>query len=128
MIPWTAACQSSPSFAMSQSLLKAMSTESVMLSNHLTLCHPLLLLPSISIRISVFSIESALCVHWPKCCSFTISISPSNEYSGMISFRIDCFDLLAVQASLKSLIQHHNQKHQFFGAQPSLWSNFRICT
>ena len=108
MTPWTAAHQAPLSFTTSWSLLKFMSSESVMLSNHLILCHPLLLLPSIFPRIRLFSNESALHVRWPKYWSF--SISPSNEYSGLISFRIDWFDLLAVQGALKSLLQHHNLK------------------
>ena len=91
-------------------LLKLMSVESVMPSNHLILCHPLLLLPSIFPSIRVFSNESALHIRWPKDWSFSFSISPSNEYSGLISFRIDWFDLHAVQVSLKSLLQHHNSK------------------
>ena len=91
-----------------RSLFKPMSTESVMPSNHLILCRPLLLLPSIFPSIRVFSNELALCIRWPKYWSF--SISPSNEYSGLISFRIDCFDLLAVQGTLKSLLQHHSLK------------------
>ena len=89
----------------------------------LILCHPLLLLPSIIPSIRVFSNEAALHIRWPKCWSFSLSISPSNEYSGLISFRMDWFDLLADQGTLKSLPQHHNWKHQFFGTQPSLWSN-----
>ena len=93
----------------SQSLLKLMSTKSVMPSNHLILCHPLLLPPPIPPSIRVFSNESALLMSWPKHCSFSLSISPSNEYSGLISFRIDWFDLLAVQGTFKSL-QHHNSK------------------
>ena len=97
--PWTAACQASLSIANSQSLLKLMSIELVMPSNHLILCCPLLLLPSIFIR--VFSNESVLCIRWPKYWSFSFNISPSNEYSGLISFRIDWFDLLAVQGTLK---------------------------
>ena len=87
-----------------------MSIESVMLSDHLILCHPLLLLPSIFPSIRVFSNESALHIRWPKYWSFSFSISPSNEYSGLISFRIDCLDLLAVQGTLKSLLQHHSSK------------------
>ena len=87
-----------------------MSIESVMLSDHLILCHPLLLLPSIFPSIKVFSNESALFIRWPKYWSFSFSISPSNEYSGLISFRIDCLDLLAVQGTLKSLLQHHSSK------------------
>ena len=93
-----------------QSLLQLMSIELVMPSNHLILCHPLLLLPSIFPSIRVFSNESALHIRWPKYWSFSFSNSPSNEYSGMISFRIDGFDLLAVQGTLKSLLQHHNSK------------------
>ena len=100
--PWTAACQAFLSFTISQSLLKLMSIESVMPSNQLILCHPLLLLPSIFPSIRVFSSESALCIRWPKYWSFSFSIRPSNEYSGLISFRIDWFDLLAVQGTLKS--------------------------
>ena len=93
---WTAACQASLSFTISQSFLKLMSIESVMPSSHLILCHPLLLLPPILPSIRVFSNESTLCMRWPKYWSFSFSISPSNEYSGLISFRIDWFDLLAV--------------------------------
>ena len=104
--PWTIPCQASPSFTISWSLLKLMPIESMMPSNHLILCHPLLLLPSMLPSFRVFSNESALCIRWPKYWSF--SISPSNEYSGLISFRIDWFDLLAVQGILKSLLQHHN--------------------
>ena len=108
--PWTAACQASLSFTISQSLLKFMSIESVMLSNHLILCHPLLLLPSLFPRIRVFSNEPVLRIWWPKYWSFSFNISSSNDYSGLISFRIDWFDLLAVQATLKSLLQHHSSK------------------
>ena len=109
---WTAARQASLSFTSSQSLLRLMSIESVMLSNHLILCHPLLLLPSIFPNIKLFSSESALLIRWPTYWkfTFTFSISPSNEYSGLISFRIDWFDLLAVQRILKSLLQHHSSK------------------
>ena len=107
--PWTAACQASLSFTNSRSLLKLMAIESVIPSNHLILCHPLLLLPSIFPSIRVFSKESVL-IRWPKYWSFSISISPSNEYSGLISFRIDWFDLLAVQGTLKSLLQHHSSR------------------
>ena len=110
MTPWAAAQQASLSFTISWSLLKVMSIESVMPSNHLILCHPLLLLPSIFPNIRVFSSESVLCIRWPKYWSFSFSISPPNEYSGLISFRIDWFDLLAVQETLKSLLQHHNLK------------------
>ena len=106
--PWTIAHQASLSFTFSQSLLKLMSIELVMPSNHLILCHPLLLLPSISIR--VFANESALRIRWPKYWSFSFSISPPNEYSGLICLRIDWFDLLAVQGTLKSLSQHHSSK------------------
>ena len=94
----------------SRSLPKLMSTELVMPSNHLILCHPLLRLPSIFSSIRVFSNESARCLRWPKYWSFSFSISPSNEYPGLISFRMDCLDLLAVQGTLKSLLQHHSSK------------------
>ena len=107
--PWTAACQASLSFTVSQSLPKLMSIESVMPSNHLILCR-LLLLPSIFPSIRGFSSESALHIRWPKYSSFSFSISPSNEYSGLISFKIDWFDLLVVQGTLKSLLQHHSSK------------------
>ena len=107
--PWTAAHQASLS-TISQSLLKLMSIESMMPSNHLVLCHPLLLLPSIFPSNRVFSNESVLCIRWLKYWSFSFSISPSNEYLGLISFRIDWFDLLAVQGTLKSLLQHHSLK------------------
>ena len=109
MTPWTAACQASLSFTLSQSLLKLMSTES-MPSKHLILCGPLLLLPSTFPSIRVFSDESSLCIRWPKYWSVSFSISPSNAYSGLISFRIDWFDLLAIQETLKSLLQHHSSK------------------
>ena len=102
--------QASLSITNSQSLLKFMSIESLMPSNHLILCHPLLLPPSIPPSIKVFSNESVLCIRWPKYWSFSFSISPSNEYLGLISFRIDWLDLLAVQGSLKSLHQHHSSK------------------
>ena len=108
--PWIAACQSFLSFTVSRSLLKLMSIESVIPSNHLILCHPLLLLLPIFPSIRVFSNESALLVSWPKYWSFNFSISPSNEYSVLISFRIDWFGLLAVQGTLKSLLQHHSSK------------------
>ena len=104
--PWIAACQASLSFTNSRSPPKPMSIESVMLSNHLILCCPLVLLPSIFPSIRVFSNESALCIRWPKYWSFSFCISPSNEYSGLISFRVDWFDILAVQGTLKSLPQH----------------------
>ena len=106
----TAARQASLSFTISRSLLKFMSIESVMPSNHLILCHPLILLPSIFPSIRVFSNESVLHIRWPKYWSFSFSISPSNEYSRLISFRIDWFDLLAVQRTLTCLLQHHNSK------------------
>ena len=108
--PWAAVHQASLSFTISWSLLKLMFLESVMPSNHLILCHPLLLLPSIFPSIRVFSSELALHIRWPKYWSFSFSISASNEYSGLISFRIDWFDLLAVQGTLKSLLQHHSSK------------------
>ena len=108
--PWTAACQASLPITNSQSLLKLMSIELVMPSNHLILGHPLLLPPSIFLSIRVFSNESVLRIRWPKYWSFSFNISPSNEYSGLISFRMDWFDLLAVQGILKSLLQHHSSK------------------
>ena len=108
--PWTAAHQASLSFPIFQSFLKPISIESMMPSNCLILCHPLLILPSIFPSIRVFSDESVLCIRWPKYWSFSFSISPSNEYSGLISFRMDWFDLLAVQETLKSLLQHHSSK------------------
>ena len=104
-------------------LFKLMSIELVMPSNHFILCCPLLLLPSIFPSIRVFSNESVLCIRWPKYWSFSFSIRPSSEYSGLISFRIDWFDLLAVQGTLRSLLQHHSSKASFFGTQLSLWSN-----
>ena len=108
--PWTAACQAPLSNTNSLSLLKLMSIKSVMPSNHFILCHPLLLLPSICPSIRVFSNESVLCIRWPKYWNFSFSISPLKEYSGLVSFRIDWFYLLAVQGTLKSLLQHHNSK------------------
>ena len=108
--PWTAARQASLSITNSQSLPKLMSIESVMSSNHLILCRPLLLLPSIFPSIRVFSNESALCMRWPKYWSFSFNISPSNEHPGLISFRMDWLDVLAVQGTLKSLLQHHSSK------------------
>ena len=127
--PWTAARQSSLSITNSLSLLKLMSIQSVMPSNHLILCHPLLL-PSVFPRIRVFSSELALRIRWPKYWSFSFSISPSSECSGLIAFRMDWFNLLAIHRTLKSLLQHQNtvQKHQFFGAQLSLCSNSYIHT
>ena len=109
MTPRTVAHQALLSSTISRSLLKFMSIESEMLSNRLILCHPLLLLPSIFPSIRVFSNKSALSINWPKYWSFSFNISPPNEYSGLISFRIDCFDLLAVQGTLKSLLQHDNE-------------------
>ena len=108
--PWKAVCQASLSITNSRSLLKLISIESLMLSDHLILCHPFLLLPSIFPNIRVFSNESALRIRWPKYWSFSFSISPSNEHSGLISFRMDWLDLLAVQGTLKSLLQHHSSK------------------
>jgi len=108
--PWTAARQASLSITNSQSSLKLMPTELVMSSNHLVFCHPLLLLSSIFPSIRVFSNESALCIRWPEYWSFSFTISPSNEYSELISLRIDWLDLLAVQGTLKSLLQHHSSK------------------
>ena len=125
VIPWTAACQASPSITNSWSLLKLMSIESVVPSNHLILCHPLLLLPSVFPSIRVFSIESVLCIRWPKYWSFNFSISPSNEYSRLISFGMGWLDLVAVQGTLKSLLQHHSsrasilQRSSFFIVQLS---------
>ena len=112
-IPWTAAHQASLSITISWSLLKLMSIESVMPSNHLILCHPLLL-PSIFPRVRVFPSESTLRIRWPKYWSFSFSISSSNQYSGLISFRMDWLDLLAVQGTLKSLLQHHSSKASIF--------------
>ena len=116
--PWIAACQASLSITNSWSLHKLKSIESVMPSNHLILCHLFFILPSVFPSIRVFSNESALPISWPKYWSFSFSISPSSEYSGLISFRMDWLDLLAVQGILKSLLLHHTvQKHQFFSAQ-----------
>ena len=108
--PWTAECQASQSITNFQSLLKLRSIVSVMPSNHLILYHPLLLPPLIFPSIRVFSNELVLCIRWPKYWSFSFSINPSNEYSGLISFRMDWFDLLAVQGTLKSLLQQHSSK------------------
>ena len=123
--PWTAACQVSLSFTIFQSLLKLTSIESIMPSNHLVLCRPLLP-PSIFPRIRVFSNELALRIRWPKYWSFSFSINPSNEYSGLISFRMDWLDRLAVQGILKNLLQHYSSKASVFDAQPSLWLNPRM--
>ena len=108
--PWIAPCQASLYITNSQSLLKLMSMKLVMPSNHLTLCHPLLLLPSIFPSIRVFSNESVLCIRWPKYWSFSFSISPSNEYSGLISLRMDWLNLFVFQGILKSFLQHYNSK------------------
>ena len=124
--PWTTACQASLSITNSQSSPKLMSIKSVMPSSHLILCHPLCLLASIFPSIRVFSNESILRIRWPKYWSFSFSISPSNEYSGLISFRMDWLDLLAVQGTFKSLLQHQSLKASILGAQLSLWSNSHI--
>ena len=108
--PWTAARQASQSFTISWSPLKLMSVELVMFSNHLIICHPLLLLPSIFPSIRIFSSEWVICIRCPKYWSFSFTISPSNGYSGLISFRVDWLDLLAVQGTLKSLLHHHSLK------------------
>ena len=121
-------CQTSLSFSICQSLLKLICIESVMPSNDLIHCRPLHLRPSILPSIRVFSSKSALHIKWSKYWSFSFSISPFNEYSGLISFRIDMFDLLAAQGTLKSLLQHHSLKASLFGAQPSFWSNTHIHT
>ena len=119
--PWTAELQSSLSITNSQSLLKLRSMESMIPSNHLILCRPLLL-PSIFPSIWVFSSESLLCIRWPKYWSFSSNISPYSEYSGLISFRIDWLDLLAVQRTLKSLLQHHSSKASILPALSLLYS------
>ena len=123
---WPHGLQHARLFTVSQSLLRLLSIELVMLSNHLILCRPLLLLPLVFLSIRVFRNELALCNRWPKYWSF--SVSPSNEYLGLIPFRTDQFDLTAVQGTLKSLFSTTVQKHQFFRAQPSLWSNSHFCT
>ena len=125
--PWTEAHQASLCFTISQSLLKFMSIEPVILSNHLILCHPLLL-PSIFASLRVFSSESVLSIRWPNYWYFSFNISPSNEYSGLVSFRIDWFDLLAVQGLSSVFSGTTVRRHQFFSSQPSLWSNSHICT
>ena len=125
--PGTVAHQACLSITNSQSLPKLMSTESVMPSNHLILCRPLLLLPSILPNIRVFSSESALPIRWPKDWSFRFSISPSNESSGLISFRMDWLDFLAVQETLKSLLQEHSSKASIL-QQSALWSKSHIHT
>ena len=123
MTPWTAACQASLSMTNSQSLLKLMSIKSVMPSNHLILCRPLLLPSSIFPSIRGFSYESVLHIRWPKYWSFSFSISPSNEYSGLISFMMDWLDLLQSKGLSRVFSNTTVQKHQFFSAQLSLWSN-----
>ena len=126
--PWMAAYQASLSITNCQSLLQLKSIESVMPPNHLNLCHPLLLLSSIFPSIKVFSNESVLHIRWLKFWSFSFNINPSNEYSGLISFRMDWLDLLPVQGTLKSFSNTTVQKHQFFIAQPSSQSNSHIHT
>ena len=126
--PWTAARQASRSFTIFRSLLKFMSVASVMLSKHLILCHPLLLLPSVFPSVRDFSHESSLYIRWSKYWRFSFSISHSDEYSGLISFRIDWFDLLAVQGTLKSLLQHHGSKASILWCSASLWSSSHIRT
>ena len=126
--PWSAACQAFLSFTISWNLLKSMPTESVMLSNHLSLCRPLLQVPSIFPSIRVFSNESALHNKWAKDWSFSFSISPSSEYSGLISFRMDCFELFTVQGLSRVFSNTAIWKHQFFSAQPSWQSSSRIST
>ena len=126
--PWTAAHQASLSFTISWSLLKLMSIKAVMPSNHLILCYPLLLLPSIFPSIRVFSNKSVLCIRWPKYWSFSFSISPSNVYSELISFRIDWLDLLVLQGTLKGLLQHHSTKASILQLSSFLWSNSHIHT
>ena len=126
--PWTVGCQASLSITNFQSLLKLMSIELVMPSSHRILCHPLLLLPPIPPSIRVFSNESTLRMRWQRYWSFSFSISASKEHPGLISFRMDWLDLLAVQGTLKSLLQHHSSKHQFFGDQLSSQSNSHIHT
>ena len=127
--PWIAAHQTSLSITNSRSSLRLTSIETVMPSNHLILCHPLLLLPPIPPSIRVFSNESTVCMRWPKYCSFSFSIIPSKEIPGLISFRMDWLDLLAVQETLKRLLHNTTiQKHQFFSAQPSSQSNSHIHT
>ena len=125
--PWTAARQASLSSTISRSMLKLTSIESVMPSNHPILCRPLLLPPSIFPSIRVFSSESALCIRWPKDWSFGFSISPSNEHPGLISFRMDCLDLFAVQGTLKSLLQHHSSKAST-RQHSALGTDSHICT
>ena len=127
-IPWIAALQASQSITNSQSLLKLMSIKLVMPSSHLIVCRPLLLLPTIPPSIKVFSNESTLRIRWPKYWSFSFNISPSNEYPGLISFRMDWLDLLAVQGTPRVFSNTTVQKHQFFGTQLSSQSNSHIHT
>ena len=122
--PWTAARQATLSFTVSRNLFKLMSIEFVMLSNHLILCCPLLLLPLIFPSTMVFSNESALLIRWPKYWNFSFSISPSNEYSGLISFKIDWFQLRAVQGTLKSLLQNHSSKASILWCSPFFMFQF----
>ena len=124
--PWIAACQGSLSITNSRSSLKLASIESVMPSSHLILCRPLLLLPLIPPSIKVFSNESTLCMRWPKYWSFSFSISPSKEHPGLVSFRMDCLDLLAVQGTLKSLLQHHSSKASYVRAK-TYFSAMYLC-
>ena len=126
--PWIAACQAFLSITDSWSLLKLMPIKLVMPSSHLIICRPLLLLPPIPPSIRVFSNESTHHMKWPKCWSFSFSISPYNEHPGLISFGMDWLDLLAVQRTLKSLLNYHSSNHQFFGAQLSSQSNSYIHT
>jgi len=126
--PWIAASQASLCFTVSWSLLKLMSIESVIPFSHLILCRPLLLLPSIFPSLRVFSNELDLRITWPEYWSFSFSISPYSEYSGLISFRIDWFDLLTVQGTLKSLLQHHNSKSSSLQLSAFLWSSSHIQT
>ena len=126
--PWIPAHQASLSITISRSSPKPMSTESVMPSNHLILCHPLFLSPSVFPSIRVFYNESALYIRWPKYWSFSFSISPSNEHPGLVSFRMDCLDLLLSKGLSRVFSNTTVQRHQFFGAQLSLESNFHIHT
>ena len=127
--PWTAASQASPCFTISWSLLKFMSIVSVRPSNHLILCCPLLFLPSVFLSVRVSFNKLALRIRWLKYWSFSFSISPSTDYSGLISFRIHRFDIFVVQGTFKRVFSSTTiRKHQFFGTQPSLWSNSHIHT
>ena len=126
--PWAEGRQASLSSTIYQSLLKVMFIESMMPSSHLILCYPLLFLHSIFPRIKVFSNESFLHIRWPKYWSFSFSINPSNEYSGLISFRMDWLDLLEVQGTVKSLLQHHSSKASILGCSAFFRSNSHICT